>query len=430
MRIAAAFCLFIGVASAAGTGFRASVARVDITPAEPQWLLGYQARQSDGINDRLYHRVAVLDDGRAQLFIVSSDLCEFSPAYYDQVAAQVQRKLSIAPEQFWWVGTHTHSAPELGPPGLSGMFLPERYKQAVTGESNPAYSRFVEAKLFEALASARDHLAPARLRLGTGRSAANINRRARDVDGSIRLGMNPDGPADRQIGIVRLESDDGHLIGLIANYAIHGTVLGSRNRKISGDAPGIVAQYVEGKLGVPMLFINGALGDLAPIYSVHPDARSGHLQEFRVLLGDRILEANRHAGEPLAEVTLRIRQHTVETLLRNGLQWPAELQNYARTAPGGNTSIRIPVRFLEVNQEAVIWGAPLELFCRIALDVRERSRFPFTFYFGLLNGALDYLPTAEAIREGGYEAATSPFTERAERDLLEGVTSILDGMAR
>ena len=415
--------------AAAGV-FRASTVKVDITPSDSQWLLGYRARQSDGINDRLYHRVAALDDGHTQLFLISTDIAEFSPAYFDKVAEQIQRELGIGPESIWWTCTHTHSAPEVGPPGAAILFMPERYTQATSGESNPAYSRFVEAKLMEALKAAREKLAPARLRLGLGYATANINRRARDVDVKMRLGMNPDGPTDRQIGLIRLEGVDGKLIGLIANYAMHGTVLGNASLKISGDAPGVVAEYVEQKLGAPMLFINGALGDMAPIYSVYPDARAGHLAEFRVLLGDRILEANKRAGEALAEVTLRVAEHVVETPLRSGLAWPPELQKYARAVAGGATQIRIPVRFLEINHEAVWWGAPLELFCEIAMDVRNRSRFPYTFYFGLLNGALDYLPTAQAFREGGYEPSTSPFTERAEEEFREGVIAFLAGLPR
>ena len=74
---------------------------------------------------------------------------------------------------------------------------------------------------------------------------------------------------------------------------------------ISGDAPGIVSTYVEEKIGAPLLFINGAAGNLAPIYSVYPSPESGHLGEFRVLLGDKILDANRKISTTTKEVTLK-----------------------------------------------------------------------------------------------------------------------------
>ena len=74
---------------------------------------------------------------------------------------------------------------------------------------------------------------------------------------------------------------------------MHGTVLSGKYVEISGDAQGTVAGYVEQKLGAPMLYINGAAGNIAPIYSVYDTPRSGHLTQFNVLLGDRILAANR-----------------------------------------------------------------------------------------------------------------------------------------
>src|SRR5262249_49307251 len=156
--------------------------------------------------------------------------------------------------------------------------------------------------------------------------------------------------------------------------------------KISGDAPGVVAKYVEEKLGAPVLFINGAEGDVAPIYSQTPSFELAHIGEFRVLLGNRILEANHKIVEVTSDVSLTASEISVETPLRKGLVWPPDLSKYVRSASGGTTLVRIPVRFLQINHEAVLWGAPLELFCEIAMDVRNSSRFPYTLFFGLTNG--------------------------------------------
>jgi neutral ceramidase len=353
-----------------------------------------------------------------------------SPEYVDKVAQDIQPQLGIPPQRIWWMATHTHSAPEIGPPGVPVVFMPDTYKQASGGESNPKYTEFAETKLIDGLRLARQKLKPARLGFGLGFSSATINRRALDLDGKMRLGLNPDGVVDRQIGLIRLETLDGKLICLLANYPIHGTVLGQANRKISGDAPGIVSQYVEGKLGAPMLFINGAEGNLAPIYTVYPDPVSGHLGEFRLLLGDRIIQANQRIGYLTSDVVLSASDFVVETPLRQGLAWPPELAKYARSQNGGTTLLRIPVQFLQINHDALLWGGPLELFCEIAIDIRSHSRFPFTFYAGVLNGWLGYLPTGDAFREGGYEPSTSPFTDRAEEDFRAGVITHLEGLMR
>jgi neutral ceramidase len=413
----------------AGT-FRAAVVETDITPTSSQWLLGYGARQSDGIHDHIYQRVAALDDGKTTIYFVSTEIAVMSPAYFDKVAQDIQMELGISPQSIWWTATHTHSAPEVGPPGVPAIFMPERYKQASTGESNPDYTKFIEATLIDQVRVARQKLQPARLGIGLGFSTANINRRAVDVGGKIDLGMNPDRPVDRQIGLIRLETLNGALIGLLANYPIHGTVLGGENLKISGDAPGVVAKYVEEKLGAPMLFINGAEGDVAPIYSQTPSFERAHIGEFRLLLGDRILQANQRIGELTSDVSLTPSEIVVETPLRKGLVWPPDLGKYVRAASGGTTLVRIPVRFLQINHEAVLWGAPLEVFCEIAIDVRNSSRFPFTFFFGLTNGWIGYLPIATAMHEGGYEPSVSPFTDRGEDDFREAVITHFASLAR
>src|SRR5205823_209412 len=119
----ASVLLLILAAAAPSAEFRASAVKVDITPDRPQWLLGYQARQSDGVNDRLYHRVVALDDGAStRLFIVSTDIAVISPGYYDQVCRDILKELGTGPESIWWLNTHTHSAPEVGPPGIAAIF--------------------------------------------------------------------------------------------------------------------------------------------------------------------------------------------------------------------------------------------------------------------------------------------------------------------
>src|SRR3954447_8611441 len=405
-------CVLLACLPAAAAPFRAAAAKADITPQTSQWLMGYNARQSTGVHDHIYHRVIAMEAGGQQFYLVASDLCLFSPGVYDDVARDLEHETGITRDRFWWSVTHSHAAPEVGPPGV--------YK-ALLGRSDHEYDReyaaLVKDALLRVVKEAKAKLEPARIAFGQGMSMANINRRAKDVDGTVSLGLNPDGPADRQIGLIRLERPDGALIALIANYAIHGTVMSGANLQISGDAPGVVSAYVEEKLGAPVLFVNGAAGSLAPIYSVYADAKSGHLTQFNVLLGDPILAAVRAMGPATADVALSAAEHTVPTPNREGLDWPEDLPQYRA---------RVPVRFLRIN-DTVIWAAPVELFCEIAIAVRNRSPFSHTFYFGYTNGWLAYLPTASAFAEGGYEPRTSVFTDRAETDLTRAVTAFLDG---
>ena len=406
--------------------FRAAVVKVDITPSSSKWLRGYGARQSTGVHDHLFHRIVALDDGARQFFLVSTDLVGFAPPVYDEVAARLKQEMGIDPIQVWWTVTHTHSAPEIGPPGLSKLIMPERY----THEPDLEYTASVEKALIDGVKQARAKLEPARLAIGTGFAAANINRRAVDPMGKISLGLNPDGPTDRQIGLIRLERPDGSPIALVANYSMHGTALGSQNLLISGDAPGIVAAYVEEKLGAPMLYINGAAGNMAPIYTTQENFRAAHITEFNVLLGDKILAANDSLGKATSKVRLRPGQSMVETPRRKGFPWDDSLAAYLRADKGETGMIRLPVRFLIVNDDLAIWSAPVELFCEISMDIRNRSPYRYTFYFGYANGSLGYLPTRKAFAEGGYEARTNGFTDQVEDDLTKVVASYLQGHGR
>jgi len=368
------FALAVGACTALAGPFRASVVKIDITPQTSQWLLGYGPRQSAGVHDHIFHRIVAMDDGKTQFFLISTDICLYSPSVYDEIAKDLREKMGIDRLQVWWSATHTHSAPEVGPPGLGALFLKGRYDH----DHNTEYTAQVIKQLLEGVKESREKLAPARLTVGWGYANASINRRARNEDGPAFLGLNPDGPVDHQIGLIRLEKADGTPLALVANYAMHGTVLGGQNTLITGDAPGVVAEYVEAKLGAPMLYINGAAGNQAPIYTTYPDFKTAHLNQFEVLLGDHILEANARLGASSPDVELTLRQTIVETPRRAGLDWVPELADYLRTTSTGATMIRLPVRFLRINNDIAIWSAPLELFSEIAMDVRNRSPFAAT----------------------------------------------------
>ncbi|MEX1238975.1 MAG: neutral/alkaline non-lysosomal ceramidase N-terminal domain-containing protein [Cyclobacteriaceae bacterium] len=403
--------------------FRAAVVKINITPDVSQNLVGYGPRNSTGTHDPIFHKIVALDDGTTQFFIISTDICLVSPAEYDKVAAKIKKIHGIDPINVWWTVTHTHSAPEVGPPGMYAAYMSERVV-----EVDPAYTEKMEQQLIDGIKEAREKLAPAKIGVGWGFSQANINRRAIDVDGKASLGLNPDGPVDRRIGLIRVDKADGSPLVLLANYPIHGTVLGPQNTLISGDAPGVVAEYVEEKVGAPVLFINGAAGNLAPIYSVYPSPRAGHLGQFRVLLGDRIIEANQKINATTNEIKLMSGAQILETPRKPGLGWPTDLMQYSKTTKDGINLVRMPVRFLKINNDIAIWSAPIELFCEVSNEVRDRSPFQYTFYYGYTNGWFGYMPVAEEWPFGGYEVErVSPFTAAASGDLTELVVGYLEG---
>lgn len=408
---------FGGFSSLRAAEFRAAVVKVDITPDTPQMLRGYSPRMSTKVHDRLYHRILAMDDGDTSFFLIASDLCSLSPAYCDRVTNELARELGLPPDNIWWSITHTHSSPYVGSPGLGGMIMTNRFQFRM----DEGYTAMVEKALGDGVRQARQKLEPARLGVGHGYSEANINRRARDADGRVCLGMNPSGPVDRRIGLLRVDKADGTALALLANYAMHATVLGATSTVVSGDAPGTVASYVGERIGAPMFFLNGAAGDIAPLYSTRTAAEIGILRRFNVLLGDPILDANRRLRQTTGAPQLQISRVILESPKRPDLKWSDELKDYLRVSDDGTETLLVPLRFLRINDDIVFWAAPMELFCEIARDIRDRSPFTHTFYLGYTNGTFGYLPTEREFLAGGYEPATSVFTASAARHLSEAV---------
>jgi hypothetical protein len=150
--------------------------KVDITPDTPQWLHGYAPRLSTGVHDRLYHRIAALDDGTTTFYLVSTDICTVLPSFYHECCARLQREAQVRPENIWWSTTHTHSGPHVGPQDLGQLFastLGDRFSI----KDDTAYWASVVDKLVSGIKEAQSRLEPARLGIISSTAAANVNRR-------------------------------------------------------------------------------------------------------------------------------------------------------------------------------------------------------------------------------------------------------------
>ena len=83
-----------------------------------------------------------------------------------------------------------------------------------------------------------------------------------EFGGVVRLGANPMGPIDDAVEIVRLDTAAGHALAVMIHYACHGTSLGGRNSKISGEWMGRMQEFVEKQFpGLGAIYLQGAAGD-------------------------------------------------------------------------------------------------------------------------------------------------------------------------
>jgi len=75
---------------------------------------------------------------------------------------------------------------------------------------------------------------------------------------------------------------------------------------------------------------------------------------------------------------------------------------------------------------AVLAAIPCEPFCEIALAIKVRSPFPYTWFGGYVGGWSGYIPTAEEYPRGGYEVETSPFAPEAAGRVVDGTVAALN----
>jgi neutral ceramidase len=237
----AGIAVFLGAsvaASAQNTSLRAGAAKVDVTPAASALPKTY-----DGILDHIYSRAIVLQSGSASAALITVDAGGAPDAVWKGVSEQVEKDLGIPARNVLLTATHTHSVP---------------------GQTGPDYIR----KIVQSVKDAKDRLAPARVGYGTGVSYINVNRNI--IDPKTRRwweGPNYDGPSDKTVAVMKVESLTGEPIAVYYNYAMHGVTVGQLDL-VSGDAPGTTSKYIEDSLDnkVVALWSSGAAGDQNPIY--------------------------------------------------------------------------------------------------------------------------------------------------------------------
>lgn len=224
---------------------RVGFGEVVITPSDPVGLPlgGYGNRREGctGVHDDIYARALyVQGDRTGHVLLVTLDLIGLS----DKRVALVKRAIcracpALTPAEIFVNANHTHSAWEslgvLGPGKvvIDGM-LRVRFDVAVFRE---LVDRLVQLT--------REVTAPGTLvpaRLGIGKVPLGhlvVNRRA-----SRR-------PLRQALGVIKVETPTGVLLGAYMNFGAHGTLLGARNCAQSAEWMGAAVKYFRQLLQSP-----------------------------------------------------------------------------------------------------------------------------------------------------------------------------------
>ena len=363
-------------------------------------------RPAEGARDALAARALVLQSGEARLAWVTIDLVAVDRSF----TAEVERRLAAAgmrPATLIVSASHTHSGP--------GAFV----DSAVLGwlATDRLDGDVRDALVATAVAAVQQ--------ADAGRQPARVGAGSVTASGvaTSRLGE----ALDEELAVLKVVTAAGAPLAIVWNYAIHGTALGPRNRRLSGDVMGEASRRLEQALGVPALFVNGAVGDVSP---------AGHGERATTDLGARLAESARAAwarAEPIASPTLgagrlEVSLPSPSLSLRNCLRgWvPAALE-----LPLGSVFPR------ETTLTAVALGDvgwvtfPGELQTRLGMGIKQRRgpRLKRTLLAGVSNDYLGYFLTVADYGRPSYISCSTVYGPNAGTCLATAAGGLLGAVA-
>jgi hypothetical protein len=220
---------------------------------------------------------------------------------------------------------------------------------------------------------------------------------------------------------------DGRPVALVWNYAIHGTALGHGNFQISGDLMGEASARLERETGVPVLFVNGAAGDVSPIWRGWPGVETiGSTLAGSALATWRALPAGRDETLSIAESRVALPHPGVS--VRNCVgRW---MPRGVRIGLAGALASSAAITAVRIGETAWV-TVPGELQTRLGLDIKAagHGRFEQTFVAGYSNDYLGYFLTAKDYERPSYVACGSFYGERGGETVRDAAVELLSRLA-
>jgi neutral ceramidase len=393
--------------------WKAGVATIKITPDIPVPMAGYASRSKpyEKVEQDIYAKALAIEDGNGhRAVLVTTDLIGLARSISDPICARIQEKTKLSRSQILLSSSHTHSAPV-----LSSVEQRNDYNLAAEDLANVrTYTRVLQDKIVQVATEAVSRLTPARLSWTWGVAHFTMNRREFTPRGVI-LGVNPRGPVDRSVPVLRVESDGGKLRAVLFGYACHNTTLTQTNYHLCGDYAGFAQAYIQQQHpGVQAMFMIGCGGDANP----HPRGLMSHARDHGKTLGQEVC---RILNESLRPVRGPLRCAFGEAILPLQSYSLQELQRMATNGPGwqtGNakamlakldrgekitTTYAAPVAVWQFGDDLTLVGLSGEVVVDY-VGLLEQAIGPLQLWIAAYcNDVFGYLPSARVLQEGGYE---------------------------
>ncbi|MDQ0920224.1 hypothetical protein [Paenibacillus sp. V4I5] len=405
---------------------------MDITPPLGFAIPGYfTPRPAIGIKDNLYVKAVVIGDGHNFTAIIVLDTIGIEKEEVAAIRKRVTEGTGIPASHILVAATHTHTG---------GPIYRDR------GPDGDKYTAYLVKKAADATVLAYENKCNAQIGFAKGEAdGISFNRRYFMRDGSLRTNPgfnNPDivepaGPIDSDVFVIRLDGEDGSPLGVITNFACHPDTIGGK--RYSADYPGEISRVLKAVYGDSFisLFLNGACGNINHLDFMHslrpePDA---FRQLGRVLAGEVIKTREKAVTENSLQVegrcellSLSVRKPSPEDLQKaeEHLRATEHPENkkviteadsfFARQlltlSERQETEVFVEIQVLRIGASAIA-AFPCELFVEFGHDLKQRSPSPHTLIATYANGVNGYVATREAFVQGGYETRLTSRTRLA-----------------
>jgi hypothetical protein len=452
----------------------------DITPEPGPTLCGFAARcerPSSGVDDPIVVHAFALENGQDLLVLLVYDLLALGPEIAAEIDTAVHMRSGMSGLQIdlTLCCTHTHSAPATIK--LIGCGVPDR----------SYWNRLVDASA-EVTREALTTLRRASFRyVALPVQNVSYNRRAVLADGRVVMTQHPavptvrKGPTWDRFLLVRFDDESGNGIAGIANWAAHPCVVCTQN--ISADYPGELRRRLSNSLNTPFLYLQGACGNINLPF--HKMLRSEMLEDVDALLGSlpEFAWPLAQSASPSVALTCSLPLAYAPILARRELEAfgsGMDLISETGSGPDDVTSVLANILNVEPGQQAdpvmmryiaaalsrwagelldrydnlprrcdlalKVWRLGPLVFCFIAAEVfaetaiRLQEAFPDLLIttVGYASPLIGYLPTDEALMEGGYEVEyayrfyghPAPFAAGAEVAVLRALSTAIASSGR
>ena len=443
------FCLTLAIPGlASGQGqWKAGASKVLITPQKPAWMAGYAARTgpSDGVLTDIHARALALGDGRKnRLVLVTLDLIEIPQTVRDAILNIASKKHGLKPVEILLNVSHTH-----GGPMVSSKTVADWGIDPVWGKIADEYVDFLTGQVDAVIGKALASQTNVTIAYSSSRCDSSMNRRLPTASG-FRLAPNPNGPVDHEVPVLRIETAERKLIGVVFGFACHNTALGP-TRKINGDFAGYAQRKLEkDNPDTVALFLTGCGGDQDPSPRRNDDdaetngltlaaavesglaAKPTHLQPWLSMS----MEVCPLPFAPLPpRPDLEARAKSPDGFVSRHAQWV--LRQWPN--PGDRPQdYPLPVQVVELGRKLTVvalGGEPVvDYSLRLKGELRGADRM--VWVAGYSNLVHAYVPSRRVLLEGGYEGTEAviyqslpgPFAVELEDRIIESVHRQVDAM--